>query len=76
MSRDTLQVALGDHLALVRMVGAAARMGCRLIRVEADFDEPARALLIIEGSEIARRRLAAYAARVTRVYTAISEVNE
>ena len=76
MSRDTLQIVLGDHLALVRMLGAAARMGCRLIRVEADFDGPARGLMIIEGSEIARRRLAAYAARVTRVYMAVSEVNE
>jgi hypothetical protein len=68
MSADQLRLALGDHLALVRIVGAAARMGCRLVRVEADFGRPPCTLLVIEGSETSRRRLAAFAARVISIY--------
>jgi hypothetical protein len=68
MSTEQLRIALADHLALVRVVGAAARMGCRLVRVEAEFGSPPSTLLIIEGTDTSRRRLAAYAAKVMSVY--------
>jgi len=68
MIEEQLHLALADHLALVRVVGAAARMGCKLVRVEAAFGTPPSTLLVIEGTDSSRRRLAAYAARVMSVY--------
>ena len=68
MNREHLQLELPDHLALVRVVGAAARMGCNLVRIEADFGEPPRTLLVVDGPHVGRRRLAAFAARVMSVY--------
>jgi hypothetical protein len=68
MTEDELVVALADHLALLRVIGAAVRMGCTLVRVEADFGCPPLTKLTIRGPEVPRRRLAAYAARVQTIY--------
>ena len=68
MSEQTVRLPLADHLALLRVLSAAVRMGCRLLRVEAEFGTLPATVLVIEGPEASRRRLAAYAERVVNVY--------